>query len=368
MRFQCEVPELMSALNTVSRVLAVRSTMPVLEGILLESCAQGLRLMCTDMALSIETVIPATIEEEGRTVMPGKLFLEVIRKLPGDTVSISVNERHAATIRCQASRTTLSGMNPMEFPELPEIEDGSQISIPQNTLRDMITKTSFAIGTDESRPILTGSLMEIEPEEIRLIALDGFRLAIRRERMQSAAAGVQAVIGGKMIGDLSKVLDDSDEAAALTITRTHLCAQMGTTRVITRLLEGEYIRYRQILPTDFQTCVTVRRAQLAEAIDRASLIAREGKNNLVRFKIEGDSMTLSSNAELGDVQEQIDVITEGKDIEIAFNVRYVSDVLKVLTDENVCMRFNSNVSPCVICPQEGDAYLYLVLPVRVFAS
>lgn len=368
MRFQCEVSELMNALNTVSRALAVRSTMPVLEGILLESCAEGLRLMCTDMALSIETVISATIEEEGRAVMPGKLFLEVIRKLPNDTVSILINERHAATIRCQTSRTTLSGMNPMEFPELPEIEGGSQISVPQNTLRDMITKTSFAIGTDESRPILTGSLMEVEPGEIRLIALDGFRLAIRREKMQGAAAAMQAVIGGKMIGDLSKVLDDSEEPAALTITHTHLCAQMGQTRVITRLLEGEYIRYRQILPTDFQTCVTVRRAQLAEAIDRASLIAREGKNNLVRFKIEGDSMTLSSNAELGDVQEQIDVVTEGKDIEIAFNVRYVSDVLKVLSDDSVCMRFNSNVSPCVICPQEGDAYLYLVLPVRVFAS
>ena len=368
MRFQCEVPELMSALNTVSRALAVRSTMPVLEGILLESCADGLRLMCTDMALSIETVIPATVEEEGRAVMPGRLFLEVIRKLPNDTVSIQINERHAATIRCQTSRTTLSGMNPMEFPELPEIEGGAQVSIPQNVLRDMITKTSFAIGTDESRPILTGALMEIEAEEVRLIALDGFRLAVRREKMSGSQNPVQAVIGGKMIGDLSKVLEDSDEPAGLTITRSHLCATMGATRVITRLLEGEFIRYRQILPSDFQTRVTVRRSQLAEAIDRASLIAREGKNNLVRFKIEGDSMTLSSNAELGDVQEQIDVVTEGKDIEIAFNVRYVSDVLKVLSDDNVCMRFNSNVSPCVLCPQEGDAYLYLVLPVRVFAS
>jgi DNA polymerase-3 subunit beta len=368
MRFQCEAPEMMNALNTVSRALAVRSTMPVLEGILLESCADGLRLMCTDMALSIETVIPAAIEEEGRAVMPGKLFLEVIRKLPSDTVSISVNERYAATIRCQSSRTTLSGMNPMEFPELPEIEGGSQVCVPQNLMRDMITKTSFAIGTDESRPILTGSLLEIEPDEMRLIALDGFRLAIRREKLNSSSSGVQAVIGGKMISDLSKVLSDTDEEAGLVITRTHLCATMGKTRVITRLLEGEYIRYRQILPTDFQTRVTVRRAQLSEAIERASLIAREGKNNLVRFKIEGDSMTLSSNAELGDVQEQIDVVTEGKDIEIAFNVRYISDVLKVLADENVCMRFNSNVSPCVICPQEGDAYIYLVLPVRVFAS
>lgn len=367
MRFQCEIPELMNALNTVSRALAVRSTMPVLEGILLESCTDGLRLMCTNMALSIETVIPATIEEEGRAVMPGRLFLEVIRKLPNDTVSIQINERHAATIRCQTSRTTLSGMNPMEFPELPEIQGGAQVSIPQNVLRDMINKTSFSIGTDESRPILTGSLLEIEADEIRLIALDGFRLAIRREKMTGCETPVQAVIGGKMIGDLSKVLEDTDEPAGLMITRTHLCATMGATRVITRLLEGEYIRYRQILPADFQTRVSVRSTQLAEAIDRTSLIAREGKNNLVRFKIEGDSLTLSSNAELGDVQEQIDVVTEGKDIETGFNVRYVSDVLKVISDETVSMRFNSNVSPVVLCPMEGDAYLYLILPVRLFA-
>lgn len=368
MRFQCDVSELMSALSTASRALAVRSTLPVLEGILLESCESGLRIVCTDMALSIETVIPASIQEEGRTVMPGKLFIEVIRKLPHDTADISVNERYSATIRCQASRTTLSGMNPMEFPELPEIKEGKNVEIAQNVLRDMIQKTSFSIGTDESRPILTGSLIEIDKKEIRLIALDGFRLAIRREHIEGVDENISAVIGGKMINDLSKVLSDSDDAVSLTINRTHLCAQMGDTRVITRLLEGEYIRYEQILPTEFLSRVLVRRAELADAIDRASLIAREGKNNLVRFKVEGDEMTLSSNAELGDVQEKMNVITEGKDIEIAFNVRYVSDVLKVLTDETICMRFNSNVSPCVICPQEGDAYLYLVLPVRVFAN
>lgn len=369
MRFNCQVTDLVNALSTVSRALAVRSTLQVLEGVLVESCPEGLRLTCTDLALGIETSIPAQVTQEGRVVLPGRLFGEIIRKLPGGSVEISVNDRYAATIRCQSSRTTLAGMNPVEYPELPQVEGGSRVTMQQKTLRDMVQKTCFAIATDETRPILTGCLMEIEGQEVRMVALDGFRLAMRSADLpEPAGAPVQAVVGGKMLSELAKVLSEEDASVELHIGRTHLVADMGATRVVTRLLEGEYIRYRQILPTEWQTRIQVRCADLGNAIDRASLIAREGKNNLVRFHIEGDTLTLTSNAELGDVQEQMSILTEGKDMEIAFNVRYVSDVLKVLGEESVCMRFNSNVSPCVICPPEGEDYLYLVLPVRVFAS
>lgn len=368
MRFQCEVSSLISALSVVSRALATRSTMPILEGVLIQSSEEGLVLTCTDLSLGITTRIDATIKEEGRAVLPGKLFAEIVRKLPGGTVDISVNERYAATIRCQSSRTTLSGLVPIEYPELPEVENGSTLDIPQNMLRDMIQKTSFAIASDETRPILTGCLMEISPEEIRLVALDGFRLAMRSEKRKGPDTPVQAVISGKVLNELAKIVADDDALVTLQISRTHLSADMGATKVVTRLLEGEFIRYRQILPSDFQSRVLVERSELGKAIDRASLIAREGKNNLVRFNIAGDELTLSSNAELGDVREQLPIITEGKDLEIAFNVRYVSDVLKVLDDESISMCFTSNVSPCVICPKEGDKYLYLVLPVRVFAS
>ena len=369
MRFNCQVSELMAALSTVSRALAVRSTLQVLEGVLVESCPEGLKLTCTDLALGIETSIAAEISEDGRVVLPGRLFGEIVRKLPGGTVEISVNDRYAATIRCQSSRTTLAGLNPVEYPELPQVEGGSRVSIAQKTLKDMVQKTCFAIATDETRPILTGCLMEISEQEVRMVALDGFRLAMRRADLaQPVEQPVQAVVGGKMLSELAKVLADEEEPVELNIGRTHLSADMGSTRVVTRLLEGEYIRYRQILPTEWQTRIQVKCEDLGNSIDRASLIAREGKNNLVRFHIEGDTLTLTSNAELGDVQEQMNILTEGKDMDIAFNVRYISDVLKVLGEESVCMRFNSNVSPCVICPPEGEDYLYLVLPVRVFAS
>ena len=368
MRFRCEVSKLMSGLSIANRALASRSSLQILEGVLLETCPQGLRLTCTDLALGIETVVAADIIEEGRAVLPGKLFGEIVRKLPDGTMEVSTNDNMAAQIRCQNSRTNLAGMNPLEFPELPQVEDGNLVSLPQNVLRDTIQKTCFAIATDETRPILTGCLLEITAAEIRLVALDGFRLALRVVEHEQEIEPMQAVIPGKVLSELAKVLSDDEAPVGLNIGQTHLSVDMGVTRVVTRLLEGEYIRYRQILPADWQTRMKVQRDALEKAIDRASLIAREGKNNLVRFQISECQLTLSSNAELGDVEEQLDVDVEGKDIEIAFNVRYMSDVLKVLEEEEICLCFNSNVSPCVICPPEGNGYTYLVLPVRVFTA
>ena len=357
MRFSCDTNDLNTSLSIVSRALAVRSPKPILEGILFESCEEGLRLICTDLALGIETVIPATFTEEGRAVLPGKL--------PSGLCDISISDRMQATIRCQAVRTTITGFDPVEYPELPQVS-GSSFNMKQSTLRDMIGRTLFAIAVDESRPILTGCLLEIEQNDMRVVALDGFRLAMRKEEISGPENKVSAVVGGKVLGDIAKILADSDEEVSLCFSRSHVQMNMGATHIVARLLEGEFIRYRQILPQEWQTRVAVRRAELGSAIDRASLIAREGKSNLVCFKIDGDALMVTSNSENGDMEERIDVTTEGKDLTIAFNVRYITDVLKALSDDEVFMRFNSNVSPCVVCPTEGDSYLYLVLPVRVF--
>ena len=364
MRFSCDTNDLNTSLSIVSRALAVRSPKPILEGILLESCEQGLRLICTDLALGIQTTIPATFTEEGRAVLPGKLLCEIVRKLPGGICEFSISDRMQATIRCASIRTTITGFDPVEYPELPQVA-GASFS-PQSTLRDMIGRTLFAIAVDESRPILTGCLMEVGKAEMRVVALDGFRLAMRKESIEGPESDVAAVVGGKVLGDIAKILSDTDEEVALCFSRSHVQMNVGATHIVARLLEGEFIRYRQILPQEWQTRVSVRSGELGSAIDRASLIAREGKSNLVCFKIDGDTLTVTSNSENGDMEEKIDVTTEGKDLTIAFNVRYITDVLKAISDDEVFMRFNSNVSPCVVCPTEGDSYLYLVLPVRVF--
>lgn len=365
MRFSCNTNDLNASLSIVSRALAVRSPKPILEGILFESCEDGLRITCTDLALGIETVIPASFSEEGRAVLPGKLLCEIVRKLPEGVCDIAVSERMQATIRCASIRTTISGFDPVEYPELPQVA-GASFEMAQSTLRDMINRTLFAIALDESRPILTGCLMEVSRSEMHMVALDGFRLAMRTEAVDGPEQDVAAVVGGKVLGDIARILGDSEEPVRLCFSRSHVQMDMGATHIVARLLEGEFIRYRQILPQEWQTRVTVRRGELSGAIDRAGLIAREGKSNLVNFRIDGDQLTVTSNAENGDMEEQIAVTTEGKDLTIAFNIRYITDVLKALSDDAVFMRFNSNVSPCVICPTEGESYLYLVLPVRVF--
>lgn len=367
MRFTCETADLNASLSIVSRALAARSPKPILEGILLESCEEGLRLTCTDLAMGIRTVIPASVEEEGRVVLPGKLLCEVARKLPEGRAEFSVNERMQTSIRCASSRTNLAGLDPVEYPELPPVS-GHTFSAPQGMLKDMIGRTIFAIALDESRPILTGCLLEIDEGKLRVVALDGFRLAMREEKLDGAPKSLSAVVGGKVLGDIAKILSDGDEPVELCVSASHISLSAGATHIVARLLEGEFIHYRQILPREWQTAVTLSRADLGGAIDRASLIAREGKNNLVRFKIEGDTLEIASNSETGDTQETLSVQTEGKDLSIAFNVRYITDVLKALSDDEVLLRFNSNVSPCVVLPTEGEAYLYLVLPVRTFGA
>lgn len=368
MRFSCSSANMASALNVVTRAIAARSTIPIMEGVSLTSCPDGLRMICTDLAFGIETHIEASFAQEGSVVLPGKLLNEIVRKLPEDMMDISVNEQNIASIRCAGSRTTLAGFSAEEYPALPDVGETETITLPQSSLKEMLQRTSFAIANDEIRPILTGCLLETEGNTLSVVALDGFRLALRKESFSYDLPVLSMVAPGKALNEVAKVLEDTEEPVHLSRGKTHLLADMGKTRVITRLLEGEFIRYRQILPTDYQTRVTVSKSDLEDAIDRASLMAREGKNNLVRMHIEDGIMLITSNAELGDVREEIKVQFEGKELEIAFNVRYISDTLRAIEDDEIVMRFNSNVSPCVVCPTEGSHFLYLALPVRVFTS
>lgn len=368
MRLTCSVQDMGNALGIVTRAIAARSTIQILEGVLLTTCPQGLRLTCTDLALGIETNISAEIAEEGSTVLPGKLLAEIVRKLPDGQMEIQVNDQNVASIRCEKSRTTLSGLVAEEYPALPEVGEAKAISLPKALLKEMIQRTTFAIATDETRPILTGCLIESDGQELSIVALDGFRLALRKHAFEESIPELSAVVPGKVLNEIAKVLDDSEEPVTMQWGVTHLLADMGQTRIVARLLDGEFIRYRQILPTEWQTRVVVAKKEMEAAIDRASLMAREGKNNLVKLHIQEGTLLITSNAELGDVREEIQVQTEGRDLDIAFNVRYMTDTLRAIEDENIQIRFNSNVSPCVLLPTFGDKFLYLALPVRVFSA
>ena len=362
--------DLLAGLNTVTRALAARPAKQILEGVLVEAGSDGINLTCSDGSLSIECLLTGDVKEPGRAVLPGKLFTELVRKLPGGTVTIKVNENHSAFIRCMNSKSNLAGMNPMEYPEMAEVDAGTPVKIPQNKLKEMISRVVFAIATDESRQILTGCLLEVTPSEARMVALDGFRLAMQKVfqpfQLPAGQETVKAVIPGRVLNELSKILLDEEEFCTLLIDNTRMQATFGNNRLSTVLLAGEYIDYRKILPPSFKTQAKADRSQVQNAIDRASLMAREGKNNLIRMSFGKEGLTITSNAELGDVLEEMEASLQGDPIEIAFNAKYITDVIRNITDNELCMKFNSNVSPCVVCPQDGDQYLYLILPVRVF--
>ncbi len=369
MRFTLNTSQLINTLSVTTHALSPRTTMPILEGVLLEASEEGLRVTCSDGAMTISSVVSAEVEEGGRIVMPGRLFVDVVRKLPNALMHFSASQNMIVTIKCGGSRTTIAGKSADLFPALPEISVRSQVVLPQPMLRDMIQETSFAVSSDESRKILTGCLLEIADGEVRMVALDGFRLAVRMAPLSPETGRMSAVIPSKLLQEISKIVNGGEEdMVTMTFGGSQLLAEMGSTKIYATLLEGEYIKYRQIIPQTWKTAVRILdRDQLMLCVERASLMAKESKTNLVTLTISEQLMTITSNSEMGDVYEEIQVETEGSGLKIAFNVKYISDVIRAIEDDEFILRFNSSVSPCVIVPAEGNAYTYMVLPVRLNA-
>ena len=362
MKFTCRQELLVEALQTTTKAISNKTTMPILEGALIEAFDSALTITCSDSNMGIVTTIEAQITEEGRVVLPGKILAEIVRKMPVGEISVSVAQNYAATLKCRGSRATLSGFSAEEYPPLPALEASHSVSLGQSDLREMIRQTSFSIATEESRPIFTGCLMEIERDNCNVIALDGFRLALRKLPISSDSE-FNALIPGKTLNEVSRILGDEGEVK-LTLDKTHISFEIGETRVIARMLEGEFIKYRSIIPATYATMIRVNRQELSNCIDRASLLAREGKNNLMKFSVNDEKLIITSNSEIGEAYEELYTDHSGENLDISFNIKYMSDIMKVIDDEEIILRFNSAVSPCVICPIDGDKFTYLVLPVR----
>ena len=370
MKFECSAQEIYYGLQNATRALSSRPAMQILEGVMIMTDEDGLYLTCSDGSLSIKSFVKADIIQAGQVILPGRLLTETVRKLPEGTVNFSMNEKMAVTIRCGQSRSTITGMSAGEFPQMKDLLHTPAIHFPQKKLRDMISKVTFAIALQESRQALTGCLMEMTPTELRLVGLDGFRLALQVYHdnfvLPDGKSELKAIVPGRVMTELSHIMGDDSAMATFHFDTTHMMAVVGNITLVTSLLAGEYINYRQILPSNWLTRVSVKRKELQEAIERASLMAKEGKNNLIRMKATDGNLKISSNSELGDVLENLDAHLEGEEIEIAFNSRYISDVIKNVDEECCTLSMNTSVSPCVISPLEGESYLYLVLPVRVY--
>jgi len=369
MRFNLTGNALMDGLQIVVRALASRTTNPILEGVLIEAEADEVILTCSDERITIMTRIKANVEEPGRGVVPGKLFNEVIRRLAEGDIDISMNDRFAFTVRGSGSRTNIAGQDADLYPNLPMLDDTREISLPQDMLKDMIQKTEFAIAAEDMREVLTGGLLEIANGNVTMVGLDGFRLALRQARSSDMTEKFSAIIPGRAVSDIGKLLSDDPEAfCSLSFGGNKLHIRLEKTDIFVILVEGEYVDYRRILPPSFATRVVVDLEPFRKGVDRASLIAREGNNNLLILKIHEDEMDIESHSQIGDVFERLNIEHEGPDINIAFNVKYLTDVVRYIDADRIVLNLNKPISPCIITPMGDNDYLHLVLPVRTGAT
>lgn len=364
MIFICDKIKFQEAITIAQKAITGKSTMPILDGLYIEAKDNTLILIGSDKDVSIETRLDAKIIESGNAVVDAKIFGEIIRKLPNDEVKISTLENQTLQIICQKSIFDLVHMNADDFPNLAKINENMIFTIPQGLLKNMIKGTSFAIAQDETRPILQGILFEIKDSNLNLVALDGYRLALRSEFINSENT-INAVIPGKTLNEVAKILEDSNNLVNITFTPNHILFNMGNTKVISRLLEGEFIKYDTLLPKDHKVLVTVNKQDFQSCIERASLVAKEGNSNLVKFDIKDDSIVITSNSQLGKVREEVSIDLQGEDLQIAFNSKYLIDVLKNMEGDKIELKFTSSVSPCIIKNKNNNSCEYLVLPVRV---
>lgn len=356
--------DLVDAVNVVQKAVAAKSPMPILEGILLETRDQSLILRGTDVDVSIETSFPTEVMEDGKIVLDSRMFGDIIRKLPNNIITMETADNNTITISAEKSVFNLLYMDPTDFPVFPEVEDSVSFTMTQDSLRGMVRTVLSSVATDDIRPILMGMLFEASNSEITMVGLDGYRMALVSEPTDSEAE-IRRVISGKTLRDLLSVTTDSEDPVSMSFTENHVLIEIGQTRIISRLLQGEYLKYQNMIPDYSKLTVTIDKNEFRDAVERASVLANEGTSNLIKFHFEENNIIITSNSKMGKLREEVYGEMSGEPLEIAFNAKYIIDILKTMDEEKIVMDMTSTISPCIIRPEDNDRSLYLVLPIRI---
>ena len=369
MKFICEKEKLLKAINSVVKAVASKTTMPILEGILIQTNDNEIKLTTYDLEIGIEYIIESNVEEQGNTVVNAVMFSEIIRKLPDTEISITLNENNLLVIECEGSLYKLATMNPEEFPELPRINIENSVELDQKTLKNMIRKTIFAVSIEKNRPIFTGCLFEINNNILNVVAVDGFRLAWTSHYLEEKNNNFKAVIPGKTLNEVNKIILDSFDTIKIGVSKNQALFEMENCKIVTRLLDGEFLNYKSVIPQNWETKIRANRRDLQECFERISLISASStekeKKYPVKVNIEVGKVTISCTNQTGDAKEEIYLETEGKNLEAGFNPKYFLDALKVIEDEEIFVDFGTSISPCVIRPIENEDYSYMILPIRM---
>ena len=356
--------DLSNAVSKVVKAISAKSPNPLLEGIKLVCKGDELTLIATDMEIAIEKIIKCESFMEGEAVIPGRIFADFTKKLENeDDIELSVEEGKIK-ISYSGSESFMQALPADEYPVLKKELNKSSFVIKQKSFKDIINKTSFACSQDDSRPILKGCLLEINDDVLNCVALDGFRLAVCKKSIKESTGDMKAIVPSRALVEITRLLDKDDDYLTVIIQENSLMVNVDNTTFTTRLLEGEYIDYKRIVPTSYLSVFKVNKDSLFNSIERASIMAKIMKN-IVKLDIHENYVDISSDSEMGNVKENVIINLEGKDLTIAFNSKYLLDCLRVIDDEFINFNLNTSIAPCVIKPYSDEEYLYLILPVRI---
>ncbi len=368
MKIICKKSDLLNSVNIALKAVSTKSTMPILECIVIEVKNKQIKLISNDMELAIQTVVTGEILEEGVIAINAKIFSEIIRKLPDNDITIETDSNYTAFITCEKAKFNISGKEDSEFPTIPVIEKNKSITLSQFSLKEIIRQTVFSISDNESNKIMTGELFEINQDEFRVVSLDGHRISIRKIRLKETYDPIKVVVPGKTLNEISKILTGSmDDPVSIFFTNKHIVFEFNNTVVLSRLIEGEYYKIDQMLSSDYETKITINKKEFLGCIDRATLLIKESDKKPIIIHITDESMELKINSSIGSMKEEIDITKEGKDILIGFNPKFLMDALRVIDEEEVDIYLFNPKAPCFIKDKE-ESYIYLILPVNFNAG
>ena len=366
MRFTCEKSMLVQGLNIAGRTVAQKSGLSVIEGILCRA-GHGLSLTGYNMETAITYQIDAEVSDAGECILPAKLFGDIVRRLPEGPVTVVVDDNFKVSIRAGYASFSISAESAEDYPELPDVNTGRSILIPQNVLKELISGTIFAVSDNQNRPIHTGVKFEVRDDSVSAIAVDGFRLARRTWHSENPIGReLSFVVPAQGLKEVEKILTDTDEDAAFTLGPKHILYQLGNATLVCRLLEGDFLDWRRVVPINCPIKLTANVSDLSSSIERVGLIVSEKYKSPVRCVFSNQVLLMRTNTTIGAAEDRCSIAGDGKELEIGFNVRYLADALRVIPDEEVVMELTNGLSPIVLTSADGKKdYSYMVLPVRI---
>ena len=364
MKITCQKSDLVKGVNIVSKAVPTRTTMAILECILIDASSGEIKLTANDMEIGIETIVNGSISERGIIALDAKKFSEIVRKLPDNEVTIETDSSFKTSITCEKAKFDIIGKSGEDFSYIPNIPRNQPIIISQLTLRDIISKTIFSVADNENNKMMTGELLEIKNNKLKVVALDGHRVSIRNVDLKNPANDVKVVVPKKTLNEIIKIIDGGiDDEVNIFVTDNHIIFEFDQTTVVSRIIEGEYFKIEQMLSADYETKIKINKKEFFNCIDRATILVNEGDKKPIIVNTSDNTMSLSISSFIGSMNEDIDIVKEGKDIMIGFNPKFVMDALKAIDDEEITLYMLNAKSPCFIKDDNGT-FIYIVLPVN----